>query len=125
MTIDGYTVPSDIQVEVPLYILHHHPDIWEDPEVCIAKRAKRNRYLNYNPQRSCGKVMFLHVSVILSTLGVWQADIPLMGRHPLPGRHTPLWQADTPSHGNCSGRYSSYWNAFLFLQVVTVCGNCD
>ena len=91
MTIDGYTVPSDIQVEVPLYLLHHHPDIWEDPEVCIAKRAKRNRYLNYNPQRSCGKVMFLHVSVILSTWGVWQADIPPHGQTPPAGQtHTPL-----------------------------------
>ena len=49
----------------------------------------------YRPQRSCGKVMFLHVSVILFTGGgVWQADTPLAGRHPLPGQ-SPPW-ADTP-----------------------------
>ena len=65
----------------------------------------------YRPQRSCSKVMFLHLSVILSTGGVchpprqtppsWaethRADTPRqthsLGRHP-PGRHPP--QGDTP-----------------------------
>ena len=42
----------------------------------------------YHPQYSCGKVLFLHVYVILFTGGgVWQADIPR-------GRQTPrsLWR---------------------------------
>ena len=45
---------------------------------------------------------------------------PPSGRH-LPGRHppgqTPIPQADNPPlrDGHCSGRYASYWNAFLFL----------
>ena len=150
----------------------------------------------YRPQYSCGKVMFLHLSVSHSVHGgvsgrhPW-ADTSLgrhllgrypptpLGRHSLgkhpwakipgqtpPGRHplgrhpfgqTPLW-ADTPKQtpkqtpppaqcmlghththnlpspcwdthpppcpvhaaihptppgGNCSGRYASYWNAFL------------
>ena len=43
----------------------------------------------YCPQRSCGKVMFLHLSVILFT-GGW-----VSGRHPLLDRHFPSW-ADTP-----------------------------
>ena len=65
----------------------------------------------YHPQRSCGKVKFLHLSVILFTggclpqcmLGYTQPpDTPLLGRHPLadtpqtdtsPGQ-TPAW-ADT------------------------------
>ena len=47
---------------------------------------------DYRPQRSCGKVMFLHLSVILFTGGVSAPvhagiHIPL-GRHP-PGRHPP------------------------------------
>ena len=48
----------------------------------------------YRPQRSCGMVMFLHLSVILSTGGglcVWQTppgQTPPAGRHPL-GRHPP------------------------------------
>ena len=51
-------------------------------------------FVNYRPQRSCGKVMFLHMSVILYTGGgFWQAD-------PLPaGRHSQTdtpWQAETP-----------------------------
>ena len=61
----------------------------------------------YRSQRSCGKVMFLHLFVILSTGGVYPSMH--LGRHPpgetpIPGRHlpgqtfpgqTPPW-ADTP-----------------------------
>ena len=50
----------------------------------------------YRPQRSCGKVMFLHLSVILSTGGGALADT------------TPP-QAD----GHYHRRYASYWNVFL------------
>ena len=66
----------------------------------------------YGPQRSCGKVMFLHLSVILFR-GVSQhalGQTPLPGRHipactgadthPLPGRHIPACTgADTPLPG--------------------------
>ena len=38
----------------------------------------------YHPQRSCGKVMFLHLSVILFT----GADTP-MGSYPPPGKTPP------------------------------------
>ena len=85
------------------------------------------------------KVMFLDLSVILFSP---QADNPPrqtlpLGRHhpdrhiPNPprqtssGRHphgqTPL-QADPPSLGDChcSGRYASYWNAFLFSAMIKV-----
>ena len=58
---------------------------------------------NYRPQRSCGKVMFLHLPVILSTGGC-------VSQHALgetPPRQTP------PADGYCSGRYASYWNTFL------------
>ena len=51
---------------------------------------------------------------------VWQtppwADIPRQTppfRHPLP---SACW--DTPPGGHCSGRYASYWNAFLFSISV-------
>ena len=48
-----------------------------------------------------------------------RADIPL-GRHP-PGRHPQAdhsW-SDTPAPGShCSGRYASYWNAFLLYLCV-------
>ena len=65
--------------------------------------------LNYRPQRNCGKIMFLHLSVILFTGGggVWQtppqADTP---RQTPPGQTPP-----PPGDGHCSGRYASYWNA--------------
>ena len=48
--------------------------------------------------------MFLHVSVILSTAGWCLAETPL-GRHP-------------HSDGHCSGRYASYWNAFLLMSII-------
>ena len=79
--------------------------------------------------------MFLHMSVILS-MGV-SATHPL-GRHlphpwadtPTPlGRHTPHPCADTPGQTppgvvhagiwSTSGRYASYWNAFLF-KIITI-----
>ena len=48
---------------------------------------------------------------------------------PIPGRQTSPWQADThppgrqtvpppPHDGYCSGRYASYWNAFLLIKVI-------
>ena len=82
---------------------------------------------------SCRKVMFSQASVwpqggCIPSLGrlpgrqtsprqadtPQQADIPLAGRHPS-GRQTPLHIRQTPPpDGYCSGRYASYWNAFLF-----------
>ena len=55
----------------------------------------------YRPQRSWGKVMFLHVSVILFTGGVcpiafWDTQTPPGTRHTLPLGSTPL-RADPPS----------------------------
>ena len=72
-------------------------------------------------KRSCGKVMFLHLSVILSTGGgcvfpsaYW--DTPLPGQTP-PGQTPP-----PPADDYCCGRYASYWNAFLFLNQCTYRG---
>ena len=92
------------------------------------------------------KVMFLHLSVILSTGGVylsacWDATTPSpQTRHPpRPGpsgpapppdqaspwdqvpprtRHSPPGLGTPPgADGYCCGRYASYWNAFLFAYV--------
>ena len=73
----------------------------------------------YRPQQSLGKVMFLHMSVILFMMGsaslhagihpqdqrqappgadTPMADTPIPGRHPHP-RQTPPSQADTPIPG--------------------------
>ena len=72
----------------------------------------------YHPQHSCGKEMFLHLSVILFTGGgVWQTPPP--GRH-TPGQTYPLGR-HTPADGHCSGRYASYWNAFLFWVFYQMC----
>ena len=92
---------------------------------------------------SWGKVIFSQAPVILSTGGgVFPLGRPpLLGRHPL-GRHlpgqTPPWadtpQADTPlgrhprsqtppwadtphRDDHCSGWYTSYWNAFLLINI--------
>ena len=100
-------------------------------------------------KRSCGKVVFLHLSVghfvhrgclLQCMLGYssrqthpW-ANTPL-GRYPrqTPPRQTSLWadtpRADTPpgrhplpADSHCSGRYASYMNAFLFtINFVHCC----
>ena len=104
---------------------------------------------NYRPRRSCGKIMFLHLSVILFTQRPLDRDPP--GQRPLdrgppnqrsprqrppwtethpnrdphwietpldrdpPGQRPP-WTVSPPSpYMVMSGRYASYWNAFLLF----------
>ena len=57
----------------------------------------------YRPQRTCGKVMFLHLCVILFTGGSLSLS---RGKESLSGR--------PPCTVTCA-RYASYWNAFLLL----------
>ena len=93
----------------------------------------------YRPQRSWGKVMFLHVCVILFRVGglpQCMLGYPPGSRHP-PGAGTPLG-ADPPRRPaarhagiapllrsacwekrSTSGRYASHWNAILVMDVVS------
>ena len=78
----------------------------------------------YRPQHSYGKVMFSQASVIrFSGEGVWQTHTPgqkppwadpaaqcMLGYISLP---STCWDTCPPG-GHCSGRYASYWKAFLF-----------
>ena len=103
----------------------------------------------YRPQRSWGKVMFLHVSVILFTGGVSLSacsDTPPRSRTPLGADTTPPppppTGADTPQEETRktpprkkpgrppqrvvhAGRYGqqagSYWNALLFWSESRTC----
>ena len=73
----------------------------------------------YPPQCSCGKVMFLHLSVGHSV----QSEVS--SRHHPPGQTPPLSRPPCPVHagihhppgGHCSGRYACYWNAFLYFAT--------
>ena len=80
------------------------------------------------------KVMFLLVSVILLTVGgvclsaCWDTTPPLGSRHP-PREADPTPEADTPTPPEAdtppgirsmSGRYASYWNAFLFYEELSL-----
>ena len=81
-----------------------------------------------------GKVIFLHLSVILFKGGV-PGQVPPGKYTPLagtpPGRYTPqqVHPQQVPPPGpathagirSTSGRYASYWNAFLFLLVLVGC----
>ena len=70
------------------------------------------------------------MSRILSTGGCtppW-ADTPLadtllvrhsLGRHPPLGKHRPGQTLPSPADGHCSGQYTSYWNAFLLIILLT------
>ena len=74
------------------------------------------------------KVMFLLVSVILSTGGLPQC---MLGYHHTPpgGRHppdttpqegsTPPGKEAPPGIRSMSGRYASYWNTFLFFRFFS------
>ena len=73
---------------------------------------------------SCGKVTFSQASVILSGGGLhargcaWQGVCVCMaGGHAWRGC---AWQGDMRGRkdGHCSGRYASYWNAFLFIIFI-------
>ena len=81
----------------------------------------------YRPQRSWGKVMFLHVSVILFTGGLPQCmlgytalerTLPPPRRRPLPGRHLPTVSSTCWEIWATSGWYASYWNAYLLFLYV-------
>ena len=92
-----------------------------------ARDVPRSNFFHYRPQRSCGKVMFLHVSVTLFTGGLThcmlgytprdQMQAPPWSRSP---RSRPPWYQTSPQHSACwemrptSGQYASYWNAILF-----------
>jgi cytochrome P450 len=44
---DGYRIPAGSQIALLTYVLHHHPDVWEDPE-----RFDPDRF---TPERSAGR----------------------------------------------------------------------
>ena len=72
------------------------------------KSGSQAAYYYYRPQRSYGKVMFLHLPVILFTGGC----LPT-GRHP-PGRTPPLGRhpsADTPWADTPPGQTPPHWAA--------------
>ena len=68
------------------------------------------------------RVIFLHVSVILSMWGAsgrqtppWQADTPWQAETRHPQQADTSWQAEPPRDGHCSRRYASHGNALLFF----------
>ena len=100
---------------------------------------------NYCPQRSLGKVMFLHVSVIMFTWGgsasvhagippprsrqppdhaPTQEQTPPPPRTSHPQEQSPPGTRHPPRSSACweiraaSGRYASYWNAFLLALLL-------
>ena len=78
-------------------------------------------------KESCGKVMFLHLSVshsvymggggAMMSLSAMASTTPWMA----PSQDgTPSPQDDTPQTQPTSGWYASYWNDFLLFCVLTV-----
>ena len=70
---------------------------------CAHLTTYQSNFLHYRPQRSWGKVMFLHVCVILFTGGwsvclsaCWDTTTPQQGDPHPPARQTPPWQGDPP-----------------------------
>ena len=73
----------------------------------------------YRPQRSWGKVMFLHVSVILFTGGGGGGGTvcPTACWDTPPPQRSAYWEIWATS-----GQYASYWNAILLLPANEVSG---
>ena len=69
---------------------------WERPTCC-------------NWIRSCGKVIFSQAFVILSTEGG-------VSQHAL-GQTPP--EDNPPQAGSCCRQYATYWNAFLYLKIIS------
>ena len=74
----------------------------------------------YRPQRSCGKVMSSQASVILFTGGggrAWREEGVHVRGGGMHGREACMAVGGEGVRdrrdGHCSGRYASYWNAFL------------
>ena len=68
-----------------------------------------------------GKVIFLHLSVVLFTWGSTWAGTPL-GRYTLRAGTLPSDRYPLAVHAgmrSTSGRYASHWNAFLFTLDST------
>ena len=65
---------------------------WQEWVPCLMSRG-RSWALFYRPQRSCGKVMFLHLSVILSTGG---GCLPQCMLGYTPWADTPISPGQTP-----------------------------
>ena len=67
----------------------------------------------------------IHTTMGYTPLGRYSPiQPPTPGRHP-PGQTTPLSQTPPLPNGHCSGRYASYWNAFLYSHVFAVSFNID
>ena len=73
---------------------------------------------------SCGKVMFLHLSVSHSVHEMGCVVYTLQADTPLPWAD-PTRQTPPPRDGHCSGRYASYRNALLFYEKSLSVKNCD
>ena len=130
----AWTEPLPDIPPIPSVTVSFHGGEDELDGFLVRSSAQRLRYNFYHPQRSCGKAMFLHMSVTLSR-GVSasvHAGIHPPGRHPpgqtppeqtpprqtpRPGRHNPHLGRHPLADGYYSERYASYWNVFLlFIQ---------
>ena len=78
---------------------------------------------------SCGKVMFSQACVKNSVQGVVYTPVgappgiqpradPLGRHHPGQTPPPPRQTQPPPPDGHCSGRYASYWNAFLCMLLL-------
>ena len=77
--------------------------------VCIPNRNERIIFIFTGRNEVVAKVIFLHLFVILFTGGC----LPQC----MLGNHTRAREAESGIR-SMSGRYASYWNAFLFHSVL-------
>ena len=119
-----------LQVALKFYIISKMSSSKFPPNLFMLVFISRTYYLLFKQiwalvtvrNSSCGKVMFLQVSVCpQEEVYTPQADIPpsTLGEGGIhPARQTPPFRANTPQDGHCSGRNTSNWNAFLLTYFI-------
>ena len=60
--LGGHIIPPNLRIDINLYAIHHHPDVWKDPEVCVFTcyvLEKGNTYVFLDSLRSENTESFL------------------------------------------------------------------
>ena len=134
MTIQVY---GSMCLTFTLMNIHDHVSLIKAARVsvdCNLSEFNNIATIHYRPQRSCGQgYVFTRVcdSVILLTGGSAPLHAGIYFPPPGPRQAHPWTKADTPLQTKgrpprirlMSGRYASYWNAFLFYLFFVKCGH--
>ena len=112
--------PRNFLIQERIGIIH----LKVDPETLVILPSPSKHVSIHQPQRSNGKAMFLHLSVILFTEGVLcPRGLSVQGSLCPQGASVEGWSLSgrpppPPSTLKCGWYASYYWNAFLLQYMI-------